>query len=586
MDMDGILEILPYLSPEEKQELVQLLSLNRPELYWEDPVGFAYFRLNCYTVTPKQREAMESVRDNKFTLLRAANAVGKGFSAAMIGLWFFNHPEETKVILTAPPAGQHRQLKLVWGEVEKHIFYYDPNTQETKKRVDLLNGGFTHYLGIERTKRHFFKAYTIPTTGKPKERQAKFSGEHAPRILYIVDECDAVFSQYPEILEGIRTCMAGGRARFVGLFNPRSASGPVYEMERAGEANVIEMTAFDHPNVVKGPRGIDKNGYPIEHIPGAVTRQVTVDNISSWSVPVNLVDEDEIALAEKQGVSVPSRYFKVPEYLDGEENQAGTEVLQGGVWRKVSKPPLYHITLARYGLTNTRQLLAPEIIERAIQRKKVFDSMHEDPLAVAREMYDNKGVGGLDIADEGLDENVFTPRFGGYVSDFIDWNGVDPNVGARYGWRHSMDFGVEVVNVDGIGVGAGVASRMTELLQEHNEIAVRERREPVTIKYQKIIVSEKTTYAPVMDGVQVGQFKTVRDELLWLMALWLQRDPNAMLPDAPDLIEEGAAFEYFTVGKNVVINSTRDIRKTIGRSPDRFMSLALTFYAYRNFVIG
>ena len=113
---------------------------------------------------------------------------------------------------------------------------------------------------------------TIPASGTPAQREAKFSGKHAPNLLFIIDEGDAVPD---EVYKGIESCMTGGHARLLIMFNPRAEIGEPSRMERDGRASVVHLSAFSHPNLIQGK----------DVIAGAVTRETTVRRINQWCRP-------------------------------------------------------------------------------------------------------------------------------------------------------------------------------------------------------------------------------------------------------------------------------------------------------------
>jgi hypothetical protein len=64
--------------------------------------------------------------------------------------------------------------------------------------------------------------------------------------------------------------MSGGDARLLVMFNPRAELGEAYRMARDGRANVVRLSAMNHPNVLAGE----------DIIKGAVTRETTVRRIN------------------------------------------------------------------------------------------------------------------------------------------------------------------------------------------------------------------------------------------------------------------------------------------------------------------
>lgn len=252
------------------------------ERYQTDPRAFCVEQFG-EVYTDDQIMLMESVRDNPVTIARSANATGKSHVAARIASWFYKSFDGAKVFVTAAPPEKNLK-KIMWGElyslVRKHpaIFVGD------KVSAD---------MNIGRTEEEFITGVTIPVSGSAETVEEKFSGKHAPNMLFIVDEGNAV----PEaVYRGIESCMSGGNARLLILFNPRSEYGPAGKMEKQRVGHVCELSAFNHPNVITGD----------DVIPGAVTRAKTISRINQWT--------RALAPDEKRD----RECFEVPTFLVGE----------------------------------------------------------------------------------------------------------------------------------------------------------------------------------------------------------------------------------------------------------------------------
>lgn len=112
------------------------------------------------------------------------------------------------------------------------------------------------------------------------------------------------------------------------------------------------------------------------------------------------------------------------------------------------------------------------------------------------------------------------------------------------------------INVDAIGIGAGVASRLREL----------------GLPARSINVSE----APAVMARE--QYLNLRAELWFKTREWFN-SREVTIPDQEDLIEDLTRVQYhFSRGTNrIAIESKADIRKRGGRSPDLADALVLTF---------
>ena len=519
-DVDRFAEFL--LSSASVEDIARLIdgrgSAGEFARFQTDPVGFCE-QVLCETVTDDIRAMMESVRENKITIAKSANATGKTWGAARAAIWWFRVFNESKVYTVAPTFSHLRDL--LWGEIGA-IVNRNPDVFTTDHITDLsiLRNSESKVIGVP-----------IPTTGTAAKREGKFSGKHSPFLLFIVDEGDAVPD---EVYRGIESCMSGGRARLLIMFNPRSESGPVYRMERDRIANVVEITAFNHPNVIEGS----------DVIPGAVTREETVSRVNRWCRP--LLDDE-----------TPTREcFELPAFLDGATavSTSGGEYppLKAG-WYKIIEPAFSYMVLGQYPAQGTNQLISREWINRARTNYDLYVREYGDKPPVG-----TTGRMGLDVADDGGDETVAALRYGGYVPPMIVWNGVDVLMTSSRAAKESKKHNIKDIHVDATGVGAGVAPVM---------------RRHFGVNAHRVQAASKATF-----DTELGLFKHMRDQLYWSVREWLRTDPGAMLPPDETLIEELATPTYRVNGAYVEVMKKDDMKELLGgRSPDRLDALSYTF---------
>jgi hypothetical protein len=509
--------ILTGLTPPERRlDLYQFHD--KPVEFGERVLGLRY--------TPDVQRMMRSVRDNVFTLARSGNATGKTHGAASVITWFYKvHPQSRVYCASAPPEDNLRNL--LWAEVDK-IVNANPQLFEADRITDLR---------IARNKNSFITGVTIPVSANPKEREARFSGKHAPQMLFVIDEGDAVPK---EVYAGIESCISGGViVRVLVLFNPRSDSGPIPQKERDGEANVVTLSAFDHPNVVTG----DDKAFP-----GAVTRERTVARINRWSRP----------LAE--GEERDAECFDVPEFLVGyvAHNDRGQPYppLPAGV-RRITDSKLSYMVLAQYPAQSEDQLISHVWIEAARARYDAWQLEHGNtpPWGV-------RPVQGLDVAGTG-DLNASCLRYGVYVPPIETWTGVDTPVTEQKAAERATQSNARATFVDATGLGYGVAP--------HLEIDFPELP-PDHVAYG-VMVAESPTLI-----IEDGQFAQMRDQLMWLMREWFRRD-LAMIPPSERLMESLRAIKYGRDKKmKIKMTKKEDLVDTLGYSPDEMEALMLTFY--------
>jgi hypothetical protein len=308
--------------------------------------------------------------------------------------------------------------------------------------------------------------------------------------------------------------------------------GEVYRMIRDGRANVVTLSAFNHPNVLTGQ----------DVIPGAVTRETTVRRVNQWCRPL------------VEGEDTGKDTFELPDFLVGTiaESQSGKEYppLKAGHY-KIMEPAFSYMVLGEYPAQSTTQLISREWTAKARSRWDFYVSKYgEKPTPGI------PAVAGLDSAEFGTDSNCMTFRFGGFLERPLTWTGVDMmTTGDRAAVEYKKRLTIQC-NVDAIGVGAGVAPHMRRLHCNAKSVKSSERPTETT---------------------EIGDFNKKRDQLWWMCREWLRLDPGAMLPPDEELLEELHCPTYEVKNGKICVMQTPDMREILGRSPDRASSLCLTF---------
>jgi len=495
--------------------------------YRHDPVGFTQDVLGEF-ITDDCKEIMYSVRDSPATLAKSANGPGKSWTAARIAIWFYKVWDDAKVYLTAAPPEENIK-KVLWGEIMGVV----------SRNKSLFDTDDIFARDIKRHAESFITRVTIPQSGSAEQRISKFSGKHAPHLMFVVDEGDGVPD---EVYSGIEGCMSGGMARLLVMFNPKMQSGHLYHMEQNGTANVITLSAFGHPNVITG-RDI---------IPGAVDRQITVRRINEWTEPL------------KSDETPDSNCFEVPEFLIGAKalSTKGTEyppLISG--WRRITTPQFSYMVLGQYPSQSEAQLISRDWIYAARTRWDLYVAQHGE-----RPPEGVRPIMGIDVADMGADYNIVCLRYGGFVPRFEHlWNGLDTDLTARRALDIYRATDAYIAMVDATGVGSSVAPFMARE-GRGDEDSVRS-------------ISVKVANAPSpLIKTNLGEFYQLRDQLYWAMMLWLRDDNTSMLPPDQYLIDELTALQYEVNnrGKIKIIDKEK-LRNILRRSPDRADALALTF---------
>ena len=231
-------EWLANLSYEERAAvavIVQRIAEDPWSQYRGDPVGFVERGL-CETIWSKQREILESVRDNKRTAVPACHAPGKSHLAArIVAYWTMTNPLGTSQVVTT--ATTFRQVRnILWSHIRtlhaRHNLDGDCLTTEWKRDASVVAFGFA----------------------PAQYNETALQGIHAPNLLIVVDEAGGISDTIGNALEAL---MTGENTRLLLLGNPPTDTTNSW-FERACRSNIyntIRISAYDTPNFTGEPTG-------------------------------------------------------------------------------------------------------------------------------------------------------------------------------------------------------------------------------------------------------------------------------------------------------------------------------------------
>lgn len=206
----------------------------------ECPIEYAEQR--GWFLTNAQKEILRALVTPPYSVLvRAAHNVGKTFITAIACSWFYDRHNPSICLATAPVA---RQVKDLLFRELRRIKHDDPNFMPKATR-------------LESSPDHWVHGFTA-------SKGDAFQGAHMPNIMIVFDEAAGVDISF---WDRASTMVELGRHGhyFLAIYNPYDQSCPAYMAEQSGRHTVIEMSALEHPNIIRGE----------EVIPGAITR-VTV----------------------------------------------------------------------------------------------------------------------------------------------------------------------------------------------------------------------------------------------------------------------------------------------------------------------
>jgi hypothetical protein len=163
-------------------------------------------------------------------------------------------------------------------------------------------------------------------------------------------------------------------------------------------------------------------------------------------------------------------------------------------------------------------------------------------------------IGG-DVAYYGDDDSVAQVISGNYCPKPIVIHGQDPMQLAAEWWRLFQDQHAKQINVDVIGIGAGVHHRLRQMGCNSRAINVSET------------------------AVNEARFQNTRSEIAWGLRECLDpSNPDAIALDRDDIqAAEIIAVKYRINPANgkIQLEPKDDTKERIGRSPDRFDALCL-----------
>ena len=186
----------------------------------------------------KQRQILDSIRDNRITHVKACHASAKTRTAAYATHWWMMaHPGEAKVLTTAPS----------WTQVVDNLWREIRGLHDTAKtRMGQGLGGRMLQSQWDIDPQWFAK-------GQSSDRGVNFQGLHSPNILIVIDEADGIPKEVWEAIDGLATS-ANSRILAIGnAVNPASEWKRRVDLARNRKSEkVIQIRAIDTPNVAEG----------------------------------------------------------------------------------------------------------------------------------------------------------------------------------------------------------------------------------------------------------------------------------------------------------------------------------------------
>ncbi len=464
----------------------------------------------CAKLDKEQQDIIRSVQTNSMTAVASGTARGKDFVAACAALCFlYLTPKFNKngVMIentkVAMTAPTGRQVKNIM-------------TPEIRRLYRNANGLLPGRL-VANDIRTEYEEWFLTGFKAGDDATEAWSGFHATNTMFVVTEASGISEVTFNAIEG----NLQGNSRLLIVFNPNITIGYAARAMKSSRFHKFRLNSLNAENVVKKEI----------LIPGQVDYEWVKDKVESWCT---VIEEREV-------------------------NKGNGDFNFEGVWYRPND--LFRVkVLGLFPKVSEDVLIPYEWIELANENWERYNK--EQP------HNDYEKVLGVDVAGMGRDSSVICHREGSYVSKFQTHQSAGNADHMHIVGMLSTELSNKrtVANIDTIGEGAGVYSRLLELGFEN----------AISCKFSESANGLK-------DINDVYTFVNMRAYLFWAVRDWL--DPknkmNPCLPPDDELIQEATEIKWkFTSNGSIQIEPKEDIKKRLKKSTDKFDALANTFYPH------
>ena len=223
------------MPPEGKLILLERLRAKRSTddstfaKYQSNPQGYAHDILGVQ-LTPDQDETLQSILDNRRTLVKASHAIGKTFTASVAASWWYDCWNRHIAYITAPTWPQ--ALGLTFKQLK---------TLRRAKQLSgtILDTGIIKDQDKGREGEHYVRALNA-------ERGEGFQGEHAAPILIVIEEGVGVPKYIWDAAGGL---MTHPDCRMLVIGNPTDEATEFGLASESDLYHTLSISALDHPNI-------------------------------------------------------------------------------------------------------------------------------------------------------------------------------------------------------------------------------------------------------------------------------------------------------------------------------------------------
>lgn len=474
------------------------------------------------TLDKEQQEILSSVQHNHRTSVASGTARGKDFVAACAAICFLyltprwnKKGELVENTKVALTAPTDRQVKNIMIPEVTRLY------NRAKQRGVLLPG-HVNSTDIRTENSEWF----LTGFKADEHNHEAWSGFHAVHTMFVVTEATGISDDTFSAIEG----NLQGDSRILLVFNPNTPIGYAARSQKGDRWAKFRLNSLTAPNVVQKKNVIS----------GQVDYEWVKDKLENWCMKISPNE----AKAELDDFEFEGQWYR-PEDL----------------FRKK--------VLGKFPKVSDDVLIPMQWIEQAHERW--LSAQGEEPYQQNEQRWL-----GVDVAGMGRDSTCFCERCGKYVRSFKAQNSG--------GGANHMEIAGEIhhyrqvhpdmfVSIDTIGEGAGVYSRCLETVETEG------KRYIISCKFSE--AAKRKSGKELTDVTGQYKFVNMRAYLFWAVRDWLnpKNGNGAMLP--PDAVFDEEATEIrweFRSDGRILIEPKEDIKQRLGRSPDRFDSLANTFY--------
>lgn len=195
---------------------------NSPQRYAQDVLGA--------TLTPDQHAILQSVVDNRYTLVKASHAVGKTFVAGVASSWWYDCWARHIAYITAP----------TWPQALGLTFKQLKSLRRAKQLSGIiLETGMIKDADKLREGDHYVRALNA-------EKGEGFQGEHSAPILIVIEEGVGVPKYIWDAAGGL---MTHPDCRLLVIGNPTDEATQFGIASESANYHTMSISALDHPNI-------------------------------------------------------------------------------------------------------------------------------------------------------------------------------------------------------------------------------------------------------------------------------------------------------------------------------------------------